>query len=215
VPIGGLYPVDCEAAQQAADAIGICEDLSNSITAFERLRQAMAARGDPGAERDSYISGITLYARCFLDGRRYRLAEKVFDGRYAVRPDTVQQHRLLMDLADKDLRHPVSGFEQSVVGVMIAMENGRPVIVSSGALHARHHLRIPDRIDEALEHVRALRDHVLSVAQERQREVERVARSMAIGKIIGSGPATIAAPEISKAGVTRKGAAVTSIPGLD
>ncbi len=212
-----LYVVDIEEARQAADALGIFDDLDKSAETFDRLRQAMAVqpRDDAILEQALYIAGIVCYARCFMHGKRYQLGEQVFDGRYPLPTGDLGQHQLLMNLATRDLRHPVSGFEQSRVGVYLGNINGEPHVVGTGAVHTRHHIRIPERIDEILAHVRALRDYVQSVAQARQAEVARVTSRMPIAEIVKSGHVILAAPKISMAGDARKGETVVSIPGLD
>jgi hypothetical protein len=214
---GGLYTVDCDEARQLADAIGIWQDLDYSVNEFARLEEAI--KSDPRdsvAERAYWTSAIVHYGRCFNPtGRRFALPPTIF-GRYAAPDGAAEEHAFLMNLMDKDLRHPVSGFEQSHVGVLIApAEDGAPRILRAAAMYARHHTRTADGAHKARLHVERLRDYVRTVVQLLHDEVERVARQLSINDIVKGGQVRLDAPPVDAAGKPRKGIAVRSIPGLD
>src|SRR5438270_6774030 len=175
---GGLYAVDCEEARQLADAIGIWQDLDYSSQEFARLEEAV--KNDPRdavAERAYWTAAIVHYGRCFNPtGRRYALPPTIFE-RYAAPAGAAEQHAFLMNLMEKDMRHPVSGFEQAHVGVLIAPgEDGKPRILKAGAMYARHHTRTADGARKARIHVEGLRDYVRTIVHRLHDEVERVAR---------------------------------------
>jgi hypothetical protein len=213
---GTLYAVDYEAARQLAHAAGIWTDLNYAVDELVRLQGEI--KRDPRdvvVERALWTSAIVHYGRCFTEGRRFALPPTIF-GRYAAPTGAAEQHAFLTNLGDKDLRHPVSGFEQAHVGVLIlTREDGVPQILSSAAMYARHHTRTADGADKALRHVLGLRDHVWTVVQRLHHEVEAYARTLPIGEIMKAGPVILEAPPVDAAGKSRKGAAVGSIPGLD
>ena len=214
---GGLYAVDCEEARQLADAIGIWQDLDYSSQEFARLEEAVKNEPrDAVAERAYWTAAIVHYGRCFNPtGRRYPLPPTIF-GRYAAPAGAAEQHAFLMNLMEKDLRHPVSGFEQAHVGALIAPgEDGKPRILKAGAMYARHHTRTADGARKARIHVEGLRDYVRTIVNRLHDEVERVARQLPIDDIVERGQAILSAPPVDDAGKTRKGVAVRSIPGLD
>jgi hypothetical protein len=206
IPADSLYAIDCEAARQLADATGIWTDLNYAVDELARLQ----------GERALWTSAIAHYGRCFVEGRRFPLPPTVFDGRYAAPPRAAEAHAFLMNLVDKDIRHPVSGFEQAHVGVLIARgEDGMPRILNAAAMSARHHTRTTGGADKALRHIEALRDYVFAVIQPLHSEVEAYARQLPIGEIMKAGPVILEAPPVDAAAKSRKGVAVKSIPGLD
>ena len=214
---GTLYVVDCEAARQMADATGIWTDLDYAVDELTRLQGAM--KRDPRdvvVERALWTSAIAHYGRCFVEGRRFALPPTVFDGRYPAPAGAAEQHSFLMNLVDKDIRHPVSGFEHARVGALIVTGvEGVPQILHPAAMSARHHTRTTDGVDKALRHAVGLRNHVWTVVQRLHQEVEHYARQLPIGEIMKAGPAILEAPPVDAAGKSRKGASVRSIPGLD
>ena len=217
IPADSLYAVDCEAARQLADATGIWTDLTYAIDELARLQGEI--KRDPRdvvVERALWTSAIAHYGRCFVEGRRFSLPPTVFDGRYPAPAGAAEQHAFLMNLVDKDIRHPVSGFEQAHVGVLIARgKDGVPQILNAAAMSARHHTRTADGADKARRHIEPLRDYVFAVIQPLHSEVEAYARQLPIGEIMKAGPVILEAPPVDAAGKSRKGVAVRSIPGLD
>ncbi len=169
------------------------------------------------AERAFWTAAIVHYGRCFNPtGRRFALSPTVFDGRYDAPDGAAEQHAFLMNLMDKDLRHPVSDLEQARVGVLIApAEDGVLRILKAAAMYARHHTRTADGARKARRHVEGLRDYVMTIVRHLHDEVERVARKLPIDDIIKAGQAQLSTPPVDAAGKSRKGAGVTSIPGLD
>jgi hypothetical protein len=216
-PEDSLYPIDCEAARQLADATGIWTDLNYAVDELARLQGEI--KRDPRdvvVERALWTSAVAHYGRCFVEGRRFQLSPTMFDGRYPAPVGAAEQHGFMMNLVDKDIRHPVSGFEQAHVGVLVARgHDGVPQIIHAAVMSARHHTRTTDGADKALRHTKALRDYVFTVIQPLHGEVEAYARQRPIGEIMKAGAVILEAPPIDAAGKSRKGAAVRSIPGLD
>lgn len=68
---GSLDAIDCEAARQLADAIGIGQDLDYSAHELTRLEEAVKRRPrDVVLERAMWTSAIVHYGRRFIMGRR-------------------------------------------------------------------------------------------------------------------------------------------------
>lgn len=114
---GKAHHIECDEARQLAEYYLITNDLQFAGAATKRL---IAFRGSGEEDiilpRCLWTGAIEAYARCFAEGRRFRLnREKVFEGAEV----SLKSHEYLITLRNQYTAHPVRGLELAKAGVWI------------------------------------------------------------------------------------------------
>lgn len=121
-----------QAADDLGDLMALMSDLDFVVKTVQRLYALLEQPEQDGVSvRAFYVAALISYARCFADGKRWKLEPSIF-AHFEGEPLVV--HRQFIDTRNKHVAHSVNGFEITKVGVFLNPEGTE--VLGVGQLNA-------------------------------------------------------------------------------
>jgi len=120
--------VNYEEAKVLADLGSITQDLGFTMRTCSRLKNLLQEKSEDDLLIENlWTAALIRYARCFASGKRFGLAESIFDG---LKGEPHKVHKMYIDLRNKHTAHSVNPFEQMEVGLILTplTDNERKIV---------------------------------------------------------------------------------------
>lgn len=172
-----IAKVDYEEAKKLADLGAIAQDLGFTMKTCSRLKKLLKEESQDSLLIESlWTAALIRYARCFGTGKRFGLAESIFD---ALLGEPHKVHRMYIDLRDKHIAHSVNPFEQMAVGLILSPESSEERKISGvAAMSMRHICSSVEGVHQLGLLSKALLQKVVQMAKEYEKKTLERGQSM-------------------------------------
>lgn len=174
-----IREISFPAARELAELRGVIADLEYVVHATKKQLELLSQpEHDEVVVRALYTAALITYARCFTDGKRWKLDVSIYE---SFEGEPVVVHRQLMDTRNKHLAHSVNAYEDYRSGAVLA-PNGTEVI-GVAYLHTSRATDDLQGVDQLRRLASAAGTYLMNVAKELESEVLKTAQAMSVAQV--------------------------------